>query len=196
MSPHPSSTHPHAPPPLQVWWGRRDPSHNMDFVGCSREAIDASLKKTEEMARNIFIGEIERKIALPLPLPLCLCFVYFLLLLASVSQGRILTACPALSYPLLLFSVLSCPVLFCSVVVCCPLLCSLLCSVPHTHSPMPPRRAPTHGESGQTGRPARLPAGHIRRVRARGGLAGTASGEGLRTHEGRLWCGVVWCGVV
>ena len=40
----------------QVWWGRRDPSHNLDFLGCSRETIDHSLKNTEELAKNIYVG--------------------------------------------------------------------------------------------------------------------------------------------
>ena len=40
-----------------MWWGRRDTSNNFDFIGCSREAIDDRLKKTEEMAKNIYIGQ-------------------------------------------------------------------------------------------------------------------------------------------
>lgn len=40
----------------KVWWGRRDPSNNLDFIGCSREAIDDHLRITKELAKKVFIG--------------------------------------------------------------------------------------------------------------------------------------------
>lgn len=40
----------------KVWWGRRDASNNFDFIGCSKETIADRLRKTEELARNIYVG--------------------------------------------------------------------------------------------------------------------------------------------
>lgn len=57
----------------QVWWGRRDSSHNLDFIGCSREIITDRLKMTEEMAKNIYVG----KVAVIAHLPTCLAVLLY-----------------------------------------------------------------------------------------------------------------------
>jgi RNA recognition motif-containing protein len=50
---------PFSPLCLQIWWGRRDPKNNSDFIGVS-SALSTGIDQRNDLALSVFVGGLPR----------------------------------------------------------------------------------------------------------------------------------------